>query len=60
MPRAVSRDLIYRRRHYSSEIIELCVRWYLTYRLSYGDLATMMAERGVAVSHTTILRWVQR
>jgi transposase-like protein len=36
------------------------VRWYLTYRLSYRDLVEMMAERGVAVSHSTILRWVQR
>jgi transposase-like protein len=27
--------------------------------LSYRDLAEMMAERGVAVSQTTILRWVQ-
>lgn len=60
MPRAVPRDPIYRRRRYSPEIIELCVRWYLTYRLSYRDLVTMMAERGVAVSHTTILRWVLR
>ncbi|MGA7538299.1 MAG: IS6 family transposase [Steroidobacteraceae bacterium] len=39
--------------------IELCVRWYLTYRLSYRDLSAMITERGVAVSHTTILRWVQ-
>src|SRR5450755_3270590 len=60
MPRAVPRDPIYRRRRYSPEIIELCVRWYLTYRLSYRDLVTMMAERGVTVSHSTILRWVQR
>jgi hypothetical protein len=36
------------------------VRWYLTYRLSYRDLVEMMAERGVTVSHSTILRWVQR
>jgi hypothetical protein len=42
------------------EIIELCVRWYITYRLSYRDLAAMMAERGIIVSHTTILRWVIR
>jgi transposase-like protein len=42
------------------EIIELCVRWYITYRLSYRDLAAMMAERGIVVSHTTILRWVIR
>ena len=30
------------------------------YRLSYRDLVAMMAERGLAVSHTTILRWVIR
>jgi transposase-like protein len=40
--------------------IELCVRWYLTYGLSYRDLVAMMAERGVTLSHTTIFRWVQR
>jgi transposase-like protein len=45
---------------YTPHIIELCVRWYLTYRLSYRDLAAMMAERNVAVSHTNIMRWVQR
>lgn len=47
-------------RHFDRSIIILCVRWYLTYKLSYRDLVEMMAERGVAVSHTTILRWVQR
>jgi transposase-like protein len=60
MTRAVARDPIYRRRCYSVETIELCVRWYITYRLSYRDLVAMMAERGIVVSHTTITRWVQR
>lgn len=60
MPRAASRNAIYYRRRYTPEIIELCVRWYVTYRLSYRDLSAMMAERDVAVSHTTIMRWVQR
>ena len=60
MPCAASRDPIYYRRRYTPEVIELCVRWYLTYRLSYRDLSQMMAERGISVSHTTILRWVQR
>ncbi|MDH4312592.1 MAG: IS6 family transposase [Gammaproteobacteria bacterium] len=32
----------------------------MTYRLSYRDLAAMMAERGIVVSHTTIMRWVLR
>ena len=59
MPRAAPRDRIYLRRRYTPELIELCVRWYLTYRLSYRDLSAMMAERDVAVSHTTIMRWVQ-
>ena len=46
-------------RHFDRSIIILCVRWYITYKLSYRDLVAMMAERGVDVSHTTILRWVQ-
>jgi transposase-like protein len=57
---AIERDPIYRGRRFQSEIIELCVRWYLTYRLSYRDLVEMLAERGVVVSHTTIYRWVQQ
>jgi transposase-like protein len=57
---AIERDPIYRGRRFQQEIIELCVRWYLTYRLSYRDLVEMLAERGVMVSHTTIYRWVQR
>ena len=40
---AIARDPIYRRRRFESEIIELCARWYLTYRLSYRDLVEMMA-----------------
>jgi transposase-like protein len=55
----LSRAMRYRRRRFQPEIIELCVRWYLTYRLSYRDLVEMMAERGVVISHSTILRWVR-
>ena len=47
-------------RHFDREIILLCVRWYLRYKLSLRDLVEMMAERGVSLAHTTILRWVQR
>jgi transposase, IS6 family len=35
------------------------VRWYLRYVLSYRDLEEMMDERGLAIDHTTIYRWVQ-
>lgn len=60
MTQALDRDPIYRRRRFDPAIIELCVLWYLTYRLSYRDLVQMMAEQSVTVSHSTILRWVQR
>jgi transposase-like protein len=53
-------SLLFKRRHFDSAIIILCVRWYITYKLSYRDIRDMMAERGVSLSHTTILRWVQR
>src|ERR1700748_3396397 len=60
MTKPLGRDTIYRCRRFSSETIELCVRWYITYRLSYRDLVAMVAERGTVVSHTTIMRWVLR
>ena len=46
-------------RHFDHEIIILCVRRYLTFKLSSRDLVQMMAERGIALAHTTILRWVR-
>jgi hypothetical protein len=46
-------------RHFDREVIILCVRWYLRFKLSLRDLVEMMAERGLAMAHTTIMRWVQ-
>src|SRR4051794_858016 len=51
---------LFKGRHFDQEVIILCVRWYLTFKLSSRDLVQMMAERGIALTHTTILRWVQR
>src|SRR3954462_2657805 len=50
----------FKRRHFEPTIILLCVRWYCRYQLSYQDLEEMMRERGLAVDHSTIFRWVQR
>jgi transposase-like protein len=47
-------------RHFDREVIILCVRWYLRFKLSLRDLVEIMAERGLSVAHTTIVRWVQR
>lgn len=46
-------------RHFQSDIILLCVRWYLRYPLSYRNLEEMMLERGLTVDHTAVYRWVQ-
>jgi transposase-like protein len=51
---------LFRGRHFDREVIILCVRWYLRYKLSFRDLVEMMSERGLHLAHTTILRWVQR
>jgi transposase-like protein len=60
MVEPASAQELFKGRHFDQEIIILCVRWYLTFKLSSRDLVQMMAERGIALTHTTILRWVQR
>jgi transposase-like protein len=51
---------LFKGRHFDHEIIILGVRGYLTFKLSSRDLVQRMDERGIALAHTTILRWVQR
>ncbi len=51
---------LFQSRHFDHESMTLCVRWYVTYKLSYRALAEMMAERHVDLAHTTTMRWVQR
>jgi hypothetical protein len=51
-------DELFGGRHFDREVIVLCVRWYLRFKLSYRDLVEMMAERGLSLVHTTIMRWV--
>ncbi len=56
----LSVDDLFKGRHFDREIIVLCVRWYLRYKLSFRDLVEMMAERELSLAHTTIMRWIQR
>jgi len=51
---------LFKWKHFEKEIILLCVRWYLKYPLSYRNLVEMMEERGLTISHTTIMRWVHK
>ena len=51
-------DELFKGRHFDREVVVLCVRWYLRFKLSYRDLVEMMAERDLSLAHTTIMRWV--
>src|SRR3954463_7079001 len=46
-------------RQFTAEVILWAVRWYLMFPISYRDLELMLQDRGVAVDHTTIFRWIQ-
>jgi transposase-like protein len=58
MARFLGLDALFEGRHFDREIIVLCVRWYLRFKLSFRDLVEMMAERGLSLVRTTIMRWV--
>ncbi len=45
-------------RHYEASLILQAVSWYLRYPLSYRDIEEMFRERGSAVDHSTLNRWV--
>ncbi len=58
MTKAIARDPIYRRRRFQPELIELCVRWYLTYRLSHGlDPSALKAALGKHTFAATMRAW---
>jgi transposase-like protein len=60
MQRFVPIEYLFKGRHFDGQIIILCVAWYTSFKLSLRDLVIMMADRGISVTHTTILRWIQR
>jgi hypothetical protein len=50
----VSLDGLFAGRHFDREIIILCVRWYLRFKLSFRDLVEMMAERGLPLGRAIL------
>ena len=50
--------ITFKGRHHQQDIILQCVRWYVAYSLSYRDLEELMHERGYALEHSTVQRWV--
>jgi hypothetical protein len=45
-------------RHFEAALILQAVSWYLRYPLSYRDIEELFLERGLAVDHATLNRWV--
>ncbi|CAM4224302.1 IS6 family transposase [Bacillus paramycoides] len=56
----MEKENVFKWKHYQPDIILLTVRWYLWYNLIFRDLVEMMEERGLSISHTTIMRWVHQ
>src|SRR5882672_7481222 len=50
MSKLKSMEDLFAGRHFERNVIILCVRWYLRYKLSLRDLVEMMAERGLELS----------
>ena len=48
----------FRGRHFEAPLILQAVCWYLRYPLSYRDIEELFLERGLAVDHSTVNRWV--
>ena len=47
---------VFRGFRFPAEVVLWAVRWSLQLPLSYRDLEAMLADRGVAVDHTTLYR----
>ena len=58
--RKTERNPLFAGRWFEDDIILLCLRWYFRFQLSYRDLVEILGERGLPISHTSILRWVVR
>ena len=54
-----ARPALFRNRQFDPAVIVTCVRWYLRFSLSLRDVEDLMAERNLAVDHTTVWRWIQ-
>ena len=48
MPRFLPVEELFKGRHFNREIVVLCVRWYWSFKLSYGDLVARWASAALA------------
>ena len=58
--RKTGRNPLFAGSWFEDDIILLCLRWYFRFILNHRGLAAILGERGLSISHSTILRWVVR
>jgi transposase-like protein len=58
LTRMLGIDDLFKCHRFDQETIILCVRWYLRFKLNFRDLVEMMAERGISLAPTAIMRWI--
>ena len=51
MSRLVPVEEMFKGRHFDQEIVVLCVRWYLSFKLSFRDLVAIISERDLKMAH---------
>ena len=52
------RKISYAGYRFPPEVIDQAIWLYLRFTLSFRDVEDLLAERGIAVSHETVRRWV--
>lgn len=50
--------LSFKGRHFPKDLILMAVRWKHAYPLSYRHIEELMEERGAALDHSTVQKWV--
>ncbi|MGF6813068.1 putative transposase [Paraburkholderia sp. Clong3] len=51
---------LYHGHRFPASIISPAVRWYFRFQLSLRDIAELLFEHGVVVSHESIRRWINK
>ena len=54
-----SRKDPFRGRQFTAEVMLWSQRGYLQFPVNYPDRERTLVDRGVAVDHTTVYRWIQ-
>ena len=52
-------NTVFNHLEYPTDIVMMAVRWYLSYKLSYREVAQMLSDSGLQICHETIRLWIE-